>query len=195
LPKKNCTYGIACLSLAAKFHEIYTPTIHDYSYITDNADNCDVQSIVNAESDIFYQLGSLNIPNVVEYIDYIYNNITLEKTSTSGKIYELTKLLCVAYNFRYVDMLPSVLATTSFQIARMILCEDAVITETNIFGIPENVINHASHSVINMAKKVTQSNLDIKNLFKKFDINFDKIKLINDQLKTIYPNFMLKIEK
>lgn len=122
-------YSVACLMVAAKKYELYSPEIEDYVYVVDGAFMS--EKLQEAEITVFKTLGSdLEIANIIEYNRHIrYTRIELnrargiiEDAKAELVIIEIVKAACMYWFHKSnprKDVLPSVVATASFFLAEM----------------------------------------------------------------------------
>lgn len=109
--------GVAALSIAAKYEEIYPPELRDYVYITDKAYN--KSEIVEMESDIANTLSyNLTVPTVHAFLCRFLKAAHADRTMVQLACYLAERSL---QEYSMCAFLPSVIAATSVLIARKTL--------------------------------------------------------------------------
>lgn len=109
--------GVAALSIAAKYEEIYPPELRDYVYITDKAYN--KSEIVEMESEIANTLQyNLTVPTVHAFLCRFLKAAHADRTMVQLACYLAERSL---QEYSMCAYLPSVVAATSVLIARKTL--------------------------------------------------------------------------
>ncbi|SCV01051.1 LANO_0F09912g1_1 [Lachancea nothofagi CBS 11611] len=109
--------GTACLFIASKYEEVYSPSVKHFAYETDGA--CDEDEIREGEKFILKTLEfNLNYPNPMNFLrriskadDYDIQSRTLAKYLLEISIVD----------FRFIGVLPSLCAATSMFLSRKML--------------------------------------------------------------------------
>lgn len=106
--------GVAALSLAAKYEEIYPPELRELVYITDKAYN--KAEVVEMESDIVNTLEyNLTVPTIHTFLCRYLKAAHADRTMVQLACYIAERTL---QEYSMVKYLPSVIAATSVLIAR-----------------------------------------------------------------------------
>lgn len=109
--------GVAALSLASKYEEIYPPQVKDLVYITDRAYN--KQEILEMETDIANTLEyQLTVPTIHSFLCRALKAAHADRTMVQLACYLAERSL---QEFSMVKFLPSVIAATAVLIARKTL--------------------------------------------------------------------------
>lgn len=106
--------GVAALSLASKYEEIYPPELRDLVYITDRAYN--KQEILEMESDIVNTLKyQLTVPTIHAFLCRYLKAAHADRTMVQLACYIAERSL---QEYSMIKYLPSTIAATSVMIAR-----------------------------------------------------------------------------
>lgn len=109
--------GVAALSLASKYEEIYPPQVKDLVYITDRAYN--KQEILEMETDIANTLEyQLTVPTIHSFLCRALKAAHADRTMVQLACYLAERSL---QEFSMIKYLPSVIAATAVLIARKTL--------------------------------------------------------------------------
>jgi serine/threonine protein kinase len=141
--------GLACLSLAAKYNEIYAPEAADYVFVSDNAYT--VTNIREAEKEIFVTLGcNINVPRDIEYLRAIS-----AKSGLSADEHNMSKNLLLTFTIEGSIYLTSVIVTAVTKIITDIYGGNYV----NVFHIPDAILNSCVSDIISFCKRLKTSTL------------------------------------
>ena len=157
--------GCACLSLAAKYNEIYPPEPADFLFVSENAFT--VEDLNLAEEDVFKTLGC----NIALSQDMDYIRVISTVSTFYTETHDIAKHIFVAVSIARPSVLPSVLCTAIAKIVSTL----QMIPFANPFNVPESVINVCANEILRLFKKLNRSTLDIH---KTFYIKIDKSKEI-----------------
>ena len=106
--------GVAALSIAAKYEEIYPPVLKDYVYITDKAYN--KTEIIDMESDIANVLSyNFAVPTVHAFLCRYLKAAHADRTMVQLACYLAERSL---QEYSMCAFLPSIIAASSVLIAR-----------------------------------------------------------------------------
>jgi len=141
--------GCSCLSLAAKYLEIYAPEVNDLVYTSDEAYSA--ENINSMEQDIFTTLGC----NIALPEDMNYLRVISIFSGYSTESHNIAKYILSAILVRRPEVLPSVLCTAIGKIVSMLQNE----TFLNPFDIPESVIQICVNEILELLKKIETSTL------------------------------------
>jgi hypothetical protein len=109
--------GVAALSLAGKYEEIYPPELRDYVYITDKAYN--KAEIVDMETDIANTLQyAFTVPTVHAFLCRFLKAAHADRTMVQLACYLAERSL---QEYSMCKFLPSIVAATSVLVARKTL--------------------------------------------------------------------------
>lgn len=153
--------GIAAMSLAAKYHEIYPQDIEEFKIIS--GDTYTISEIVKMEEEIFATLGcNINVPVDIEYYRAMsVASGAFAKSHTAGKNL-LAALMVVGMRF-----LPSVVVSGIRYLMSLVYGEEYV----NRFNIPFTIMYSCAIEIINSVVKLQRSKLQA----------FAKVKAVDKQ--------------
>jgi hypothetical protein len=191
-------YSIACLMIAAKKYERYAPEVNDYVFIVDQQFDC--EELLAAEIDTIKILGfDLEIPNILEYnqcIRSLYQEkYPDDKNDNTAGVIPIMDHICMYWFHTYIhsalcEVLPSVLSTAVFYIARLCVNKLYFNEIFNPFGVDETVVLRLCGSIVKLVLKFKISTLrSVTNRFSK--------KIIYKEFITFIEFFdgVLKLEK
>jgi hypothetical protein len=106
--KKYQLIGVTCLSIAAKFEEIYYPDADDYCYVSDNA--CSVEDIASMEAQVMEQLNyNIVTPCVCDFFQLFYSGANVVDCHKFEMIYEYCTLNAEFMQFKCSEQASSIL--------------------------------------------------------------------------------------
>lgn len=163
-------YAIACLVVAGKKYEIYSPEIADYVYVADGAFSND--TILDTEKIIMRLLKfDMELANISEFNDSIGQKYNASEYGQKKPFTALQKVVvdytCVYWmhspNALFAEVLPSVVATAVFHISRLfqaIISKGCVVIDVfNPFKIDESMVYIVCKSIIKGVLRFEKSTL------------------------------------
>ena len=109
--------GTACLFIASKYEEVYSPSVKHFAYETDGA--CDEDEIREGEKFILKTLEfNLNYPNPMNFLRRISkaDDYDIQSRTLAKYLLEISVV-----DFRFIGVLPSLCAATSMFLSRKML--------------------------------------------------------------------------
>lgn len=109
--------GTACLFIASKYEEVYSPSVKHFAYETDGA--CDEDEIREGEKFILKTLEfNLNYPNPMNFLRRISkaDDYDIQSRTLAKYLLEISVV-----DFRFIGVLPSLCAATAMFLSRKML--------------------------------------------------------------------------
>ncbi|CEP60594.1 cyclin family protein LALA0_S01e14510g [Lachancea lanzarotensis] len=109
--------GTACLFIASKYEEVYSPSVKHFAYETDGA--CDEDEIREGEKFILKTLEfNLNYPNPMNFLRRISkaDDYDIQSRTLAKYLLEISVI-----DFRFIGVLPSLCAATAMFLSRKML--------------------------------------------------------------------------
>lgn len=190
-------YATTSIMIAAKKYECFFPEIADYIYVVDGA--FVDKTLINAEIIVIKLLGAnLEIANIAEYHRYIRCKYFEEYPNNSNKsemLMQTTNMICMYWVMLEDDIIPSVIVTAAFHIAKIYVISDVddKYTIYNPFNADEKFISRTCQQHIKNILQCEKSSLKaIRDRFikkiKVFSTTYEKFITFMNYLQKVYPS-------